>query len=110
MAFQYYLANEARNGQIVPRPVLPAAPWNQVRTFVEDYAVPSPSALTELSGACTRIWFISTHQGRRHGSPAARTNYHRYVNLRGSLERDYVHHSERIFGYASAIHVELLGP
>jgi mannosyltransferase len=110
MAFQYYLANEARNGQIVPRPVLPSAPWNQVKTFVEDYAVPSPSALTEFAGTCTRIWFISTHQGRRHGSPAARTNYHRYVNLRASLESNYVHHSERIFGYASAIHVELLGP
>ncbi len=110
MAFQYYLSHQSGSGVIVPRPVLPSTPWNVVRPFVEDYAVPSRGALTQFSSSCTRIWFISTHQGRRHGSPAARTNYHRYVRLRSALEHDYVHHDERILGYASAIHVELLGP
>jgi uncharacterized membrane protein len=110
MAFQYYLSRQARSGVIVPRPVLPRAPWNVVRPFVEVYTVPSTSALAQLSSSCRRTWFISTHQGRRHGSPAARTNYHRYVNLQTELERAYANHSERIFGYASAIHVMLLGP
>jgi hypothetical protein len=110
MAFQYYLSRQARSGVTVPRPVLPRAPWNVVRPFVEVYTVPSTSVLPQLSSSCRRTWFISTHQGRRHGSPAARTNYHRYVNLQAELEHAYANHSERIFGYASAIHVMLLGP
>ena len=110
MAFQYYLSSQSRSGVIVPRPVLPRVPWNVVRPFVEVYTAPSTSALAQLPSSCRRSWFISTHQGRRHGSPAARTDYRRYVNLRAALEHAYPNHSERIFGYASAIHVMLLGP
>jgi hypothetical protein len=90
--------------------VLPQTPWSQVRPFIEDYSVPSRSALTQLPTNCPRVWLISSHQGRRHGSSAARREYRHYVQLRAALEREYATHAERIFGYASAVHVELLRP
>jgi mannosyltransferase len=107
-AFQYYLARRSPTTTTLPRPVLPRIPWSRVHPFVEDYAVPAPSTLTALPANCPRLWFISSHQGRRTGSPVARADYRRYVRLRATLEREYRHHSERLFGYASAIHVELL--
>jgi mannosyltransferase len=107
MAFQYYLTAQARGGAALPRPVLPRTPWSLVRPFIEDYAVLSQSALTQLPRSCPRLWFISSHQGRRHGSPAARREYRHYVQLRAALESEYAHYAQRIFGYASAVHVEL---
>lgn len=113
MAFQYYLpgrlAGTGASGGLVPRPVLPKAPWTQIRRYVEDYAVPSPATVARLPSSCTRLWFISTHQGRRYGSPAARVEYWRYVHLRAALQSAYPDHLVRLFGYASAVNVELLG-
>lgn len=112
MAFQYYLSSGAPGGHSpvpAPRPVLPAAPWSQVRTYVEDYAAPSPATIARLPSSCPRLWFISTHQGRRGGSPAARADYYRYVGLRTALGAGYLEDHVRLFGYASAVRVELLG-
>jgi hypothetical protein len=113
MAFRYYLPGRlAANGQprgLVPRPVLPTSPWNEVRTYIEDYAVPSRATLARLPSTCAHLWFISTHQGRRHGSPASRVDYRRYVRLRAALEAKYPAHDVRLFGYASAVRVEVLG-
>ncbi len=112
MAFQYYLAVQpvGPSGGPRPRPVLPSTPWSRVRPFVEDYAVPSSPHLSQITASCPRLWFISSHQGRRHGSPAARTEYRHDVQLTAALQRAYSHHTTRLFGYASAVHVELLGP
>lgn len=107
-AFQYYLASRSPRGAVLPRPLLPRLPWNRVHPYVEHYAVPSPATLAALPTTCPRLWFISSHQGRRTGSAVARADYYRYVRLRATLEREYAHHSERLFGYASAVHVELL--
>jgi mannosyltransferase len=110
MAFQYYLASGVGGRHtLVPRPVLPAAPWNRVVTYIEDYVAPPPTAVSQLPASCPRLWFISTHQGRRGGSPAAQADYHRYIGLRAALEDAYPTHLVRLFGYASAVHVELLG-
>src|SRR5207302_4021709 len=113
MAFQYYLPSRlVSTGQasgLVPRPVLPKTPWSKVRTYVETYAAPSPAAIAHLPSSCARLWFISTHPGRPHGSPAARTDYRRYVRLRAALEAAYPGHHVRYFGYASPVRVELLG-
>lgn len=111
MAFQYYLGGLTSGGRSrgsVPRSVQPISPWNRVRTYIEDYAVPPPAAVAHLPATCPRLWFISTHQGRQHGSPAARANYHRYIALRAALEAGYPQHFIRLFGYASAVRVELL--
>jgi mannosyltransferase len=112
MAFQYYLPSRLGGTTdlrgLVPRSVLPAAPWSRVRTYVEKYSVPSSGALARLPARCARLWFVSSHQGRVHGSPAARAEYHRYIAFRAALEREYGAHQARLFGYASAVRVELL--
>jgi hypothetical protein len=113
MAFQYYLPGGlASTGQargLVPRPVLPSAPWSEIRTYVEDYAAPSPAAIARLPASCPRLWFISTHPGRPHGSRPARADYRRYIRLRAALEAAYRGHRVRYFGYASPVRVELVG-
>ena len=112
MAFQYYLSSHTSSRPLpvlAPRPVLPAAPWSQIGIYIEDYAVPSPAMTARLASSCPRMWFISTHQGRRGGSPAARANYYRYIGLRTALRAGYLEHHVRLFGYASAVSVELLG-
>jgi hypothetical protein len=113
MAFQYYLparlGGTSQPGGPVPRSVLPKAPWNRVKTYVEDYVAPPAAAVAKLPSSCRRLWFISSHQGRVHGSPAARTEYHRYIGFRAALESAYATHQARLFGYASAVRVELLG-
>src|SRR5205823_13407926 len=107
MAFRYYLPGghvaTAQARGLVPRPVLPTAPWNQIRTYIEDYAVPSRATLARLPSTCAHLWFILTPQGRRHGSPASRVDYRRYVELRAALEAEYPARQVRLFGYASAV-------
>jgi hypothetical protein len=113
MAFQYYVpsrpAGTGQAGELVPRPVVPAAPWSQVRTYVEDYAAPSSQTTARLPSSCRRLWFISTHPGRPRGSAVARADYRRYIRLRAALEAAYGAHHVRYFGYASPVRVELLG-
>jgi mannosyltransferase len=112
MAFQYYvpgqLASAGSTSGPVPRPVLPRAPWNEVRSYVEDYAAPSRAAIAHLPSNCRRLWFISTHPGRPRGSTVARADYRRYVRLRAALQAAYGSHHVSYFGYASPVRVELL--
>jgi hypothetical protein len=112
MAFQYYipgqLASAESTGGRIPRPVVPRAPWNEVRTFVEDYAAPSRAAIAQLPSNCRRLWFVSTHPGRPRGSRVARDDYRRYIRLRAALETAYGSHRVSYFGYASPVRVELL--
>ena len=112
MAFQYYipgqLASAGSTRGRVPRPVVPRAPWNEVRTYVEDYSAPSGAKIATLPSGCPRLWSISTHPGRPRGSPVARSDYSRYIRLRAALEAAYGSHHVSYFGYASPVRVELL--
>ncbi len=112
MAFQYYLPGRFGGTTdlrgLVPRSVLPAAPWSEVKTYVEEYTVPTSATVAALPSRCPRLWFVSSHQGRVHGSPAARAEYHHYIAFRAALESAYASHRVRLFGYASAVNVELL--
>lgn len=105
-AFEYYLASSARAR--APRPVLPTAPWDQVRAYVEDYASLSPSQLAAVHAVCPRLWFISSHQGQPNGPAGSRANWHRYLSLRSALTDTYAVSSERSFGYAAPVQVVLL--
>ena len=110
MAFQYYVPSRlASTSGRVPRPVVPNAPWSEVRTYVEDYSAPSGATIASLPSSCPRVWFISTHPGRPRGSPAARADYSRYLRLRAELQAAYGRHRVSYFGYASPVRVELLG-
>jgi hypothetical protein len=105
-AFEYYLRSRERSR--APRPVLPTAPFAEVRTYVEDYAVPPASVLSGLSTSCPRLWFVSSHQGQLNGPAGSRANWARYLSLSATLAHDYGSQTVRSFGYASPVRVELL--
>jgi mannosyltransferase len=108
MAFAYYLARTPHAAAALPRPLLPPAPLDQVKTYVEDYATLSPQELSSLPSACARIWLVSSHEGQPNGPAGSRANLARSRALRAALEREYPQHSAVSFGYAAPVRVELL--
>jgi mannosyltransferase len=102
-AFRYYLTSTAG----APRPILPTLPWNRVRPFVEDYASLSASALARLPLECTRVWLLSSHEGKAGGPPLSRGNYVRFVELTGGLRREYPVAHSASFGVDALVTVTL---
>ncbi len=116
MAFRYYLGISASSLSAsststaitrAPRPILPAAPWTEVRPYVEDYLTFSPPSLARLPSGCPRLWLISSHQGQPQGPPVSRANYARYLRLRAALAGEYAHRQTVAFGYAAPVRVDL---
>jgi hypothetical protein len=105
MAFQYYVG---ARGAVAPRSVLPVARWGEVRPYVERYETLSPNQIAAGSAGCLRMWFVSSHEGQPDAPAASLANRARFLKLRGDLERQYGRAPIRKFGYASAIHVQLL--
>lgn len=110
MAFRYYLpasgAVPLASGA-VPRPILPSAPWSQIRPYVEDYATLSPAQLRRLPSRCGRVWLVSSHEGHHDGTTIGDTHFERYVALKAALGRDYPQAVTVTYGAASIITVEL---
>ncbi len=109
MAFQYYLGSGAAADARAPRPILPVAPWGEVRPYVEDYATLSAAQLTRAAAGCRRLWFVSSHEGQRTGPAQSQINRARYLRLDAELERVFGTAPIVNYGYASTIHVQLLG-
>ncbi len=105
MAFGYYLGGR----RPALRSVLPAAPWSQLRPYVEDYATLSGSELSSLPSTCPRLWLVSSHQGQPDATATSRANYGRYVRLRSALADEYGSGEAVSFGYASPVVVQLFG-
>jgi mannosyltransferase len=103
MPFDYYLGRAAAAASL--RPVLPTTPWNVVRPYVEDYAVPSTSRLARIERGCPRLWVLASHQGHKPGPLASRRDLIRYHRLLADLHGAYRHRSHRQFGYAAPIYV-----
>jgi hypothetical protein len=103
MPFQYYLGTS----DTALTPVLPPAPWDRVRPFVEQYASLSRSQLSALPARCRRVWLVSSHEGRVGGPPVSRVNYARFLQLKAGLRAAYPSSHSTAFGYAGAIVVEL---
>jgi hypothetical protein len=99
-AFRYYLHGGAR----APQPVLPAAPLNSSRAYIEDYASLSSA---QLPGSCARLWLVSSHEGQANRTAGSRANYSRYIALQNTLLTEYRHKQVRSFGYAAPVTVEL---
>jgi uncharacterized membrane protein len=109
MAFDYYVRSAGDRRAVARlRPVLPSAPWAQVRPYVERYTVPDRRRLAAIVRSCPRLWFIASHQGQRHGPAVSRRNYARYHRFLRELDRSYRRHRERSFGYAAEVRVTLL--
>ncbi len=104
MAFAYYHGSS----RPAPRPVLPAAPWTEVRPYVEDYATLSGSELRRLPSQCRRLWFVSSHEGQPHGPPISRANYARFRALNDALAAEFRIRRTVWFGYAAPVRVQLL--
>jgi mannosyltransferase len=102
-AFSYYLGSRAG----APRSILPPAPWNQVRSYVEDYSTLSAPALARLPAACTRVWLISRNEDRLGGPPASRADYARFQRLQASLRGNYPRVQRTSFGYGRSVVVAL---
>jgi mannosyltransferase len=110
MAFRYYLARgTGARGAVAPapRPVLPSAPWNEVKAYVEDYSTPSPSRLGQIAAGCPRMWLISSHIGETTGPAGSLAHRARFFALSAAVSRRYPHRHSVKFGYASAVYVEL---
>jgi mannosyltransferase len=116
MAFQYYYGANIVTSGLLPRPILPILRWGVVRPYVEDYATLSPRQLSSRATGCQRLWFVSSHEGQANGPAISRANRRRFIELRAELARAYGAGlpaelgltDTKKFGYASAIHVELL--
>jgi mannosyltransferase len=108
MAFQYYGGTGAAAVGRAPRPILPSLRWGTVRPYVEDYATLAGSQLRRAVAGCRRLWFVSSHEGQRDGPAQSRINRARYLRLDAELERLLGAAPIRTFGYAGAIHVQLL--
>ena len=103
MPFRYYLSGHAT----VPAPVLPSLPWNQVRPYVEQYAVPPASGLASTVSGCSRVWVVSSHGGEADGPPVSRAHLSGYLALLDGLNRLYPDRQSLSFGHAGLISVSL---
>jgi 4-amino-4-deoxy-L-arabinose transferase-like glycosyltransferase len=108
MAFQYYVGTSATTAAHTARSILPVARWGVVRPYVEDYKTLTPAQIKSTASGCGRMWLVSSHEGELDGPPASLANRARYQELRAELERTYGRAPIKKFGYASAIHVQLL--
>jgi mannosyltransferase len=109
MAFQYYFARRSDRTRRLPRPILPVLRFGTVRTYVEDYATLTTGQIRRRGGSCRRVWFVSSHEGQPDGPARSRTNRARFSQLQARLQQAFGPGRTRQFGYASAIHVQLLG-
>jgi mannosyltransferase len=108
MAFQYYVGTGAASEARAPTSVLPAVPWGVLRPYVEHYVTLSPAQIARTASSCSRMWFVSSHEGQSDGPAASLVNRAQWLKLRANLEAQYGRAAVHKFGYASQIHVQLL--
>ena len=106
-AFDYYVLHSSFPESSWPRPILPTAPFTEVRAYLEDYATLSSSQLTRRAASCPRMWFVSSHAGVPGASLISTTHHLRYVALLRGLESDYARHRLVRISHASQIDVWL---
>ena len=106
-AFGYYVARD-RARERAPRSVLPALRWSATTPFVEIYATLTDRQIAGLTRGCRRMWLVTSHEGQANGPARSRRNRAGWHALRARLEQAFGHAPTRTFGYASAIHIQLL--
>jgi len=109
-AFRWYLSRAAPGlRRRAPRAVLPAVPWSVTTPFVEIYRTLSVSQISALRAGCTRMWLVSSHEGQQSGPPEAIRHRSEWLSLRSRLQTVFGRGPRTTDGWASAIHVELMG-
>jgi hypothetical protein len=108
MAVQYYVGSGSRAGARAPSSILPVVAWGQVKPYVERYVTLSPAQISRRAAGCRRLWFVTSHEGQPDGGPQSLVHMARFHELRARLERQFGTAAVRQFGYAAAIHVQLL--
>lgn len=108
MAFQYYVGTVPGAVARAPRSILPVVRWGVVRPYVEDYRTLSRSTLLRRAAGCRRMWFVSSHEGQVDGPPRSRANRAGYYLLDVELMSVFGWGEIQKYGYASAVHVQLL--
>ena len=108
MAFDYYLGHTRADMRRAPRPVLPSAPFDEVRTYVEDYVSLGARQLVRVERTCPRLWLVTSHSGQPDGTATSRANYERFVALVADVQHSYASWRVRSYGWASPVRVELL--
>jgi mannosyltransferase len=103
MPFRYYVAP----GPEVPRPVLPALAWRQIRPYVEEYSLPPWPQLAGRLKPCRRLWLVASHAGEADGTPVSQANYARYFGLVDNLESRFPSFTGAAFGPFGIIGVTL---
>ncbi|HWD84766.1 MAG TPA: hypothetical protein VG321_03370 [Solirubrobacteraceae bacterium] len=103
MLFDYYRREDPGIQRLTP--VLPDAPWNVVRPYVEQYTVPSAARLDQIERSCPRLWVVASHEGHRPGPQASERDLTRYHALLADLGHAFGHQQRRTFGYAAPIYV-----
>ena len=108
MAFQYYVGSSAAATATAPRSILPVARWGLVKPYVERYVTLSRAQIVRRGAGCLRMWFVSSHEGQADGPTASLVNRARWLTLRSRLQSVFGRAAVRQFGYAAAIHVQLM--
>jgi mannosyltransferase len=103
MPFEYYAGHSGK----LPPSILPALRWGRVRPFVEEYAALPRAQVASLGARCSRVWLVSSHQGKLGGPPVSAANFRRLLVLRSEVRRAYGRGKLRTLGHASPISVEL---
>jgi mannosyltransferase len=106
-AFDYYFEGSGRPAGRLPRPVLPDAPFTEVKVYVEDYQTLQRSEIRRVAASCPRLWLVSSHVGVPPATATATAHYVRYEALLSSLGRHFSHRSRATFGYAQQVDVWL---
>ena len=105
--FGYYVLTRGTAKAAALTPVLPSARWRVVRPFVEDYGRLNTHQLVSISRRCSRLWLLASHQGLRSGTAQSRAHLGRYQALQRSFTHLYAHSRMRVFGWSSAVRVQL---
>jgi hypothetical protein len=89
--------------------VLPAVDWSQTTPFVEIYRTLPASRIAALRASCSRMWLVPSHEGQQSGPPEAVRHRQEWLAFRAALQRVFGRGPRSTDGWASAIHVELMG-
>jgi len=109
-AFRWYESRAAPSvRRRAPRSVLPAVAWSATTPFVEIYRTLPASRIAALRASCSRMWLVSSHEGQQSGPPEAIRHRRQWLAFRSALQRVFGRGPRSTDGWASAIHVELMG-